>query len=218
MIGSNQSSGIRRSSLGIFAALFIISALILLARSRATHLPRWSAPDPVSISARAFTQERGNARTPAVSPDGTQVAFSWNGAGGSDYGIYIKPVAGDEPPRRLTEGGARDVYPVWSPDGRSIAFLRNPGDSASVIIKPLEGGEERKLLAISGHSIAWSRAANLLAVEECDPAMTQHYGIVGVGLFKRRKMAGIRSLDRCSVIRCLHTPSGRWRDSPSHLG
>ena len=158
------------------SALLVVGALVPLATSRDANTAKALIPEPSSISAMAFTNERGNARTPAISPDGTQVAFSWNGSGEQNYGIYIKPVGGDQPSRQLTGTGARDVYPVWSPDGRLIAFLRNPGDNASVWIKPIEGGPERKLLEISGHSLAWSRAANLLAVEH-RPSVGEAYAI-----------------------------------------
>ena len=54
-------------------------------------------------------------RHPAPSPDGTQVAFSWQGD------LWLVPSAGGQA-RRLTAHPAAERFPVWSRDGRWIAF------------------------------------------------------------------------------------------------
>src|SRR5437763_221069 len=53
--------------------------------------------------------------TPAVSPDGKTLAFSYLGD------IWSVPVAGGTA-MRLTIHEAHDAYPHYSPDGRWIAF------------------------------------------------------------------------------------------------
>ena len=70
-----------------------------------------------------ITASLGFAYRPALSPDGTSVAFSW-GLLGSSSDIYVKSVAGGEP-QRLTTNPASDAAPAWSPDGGSIAFMRS---------------------------------------------------------------------------------------------
>ena len=58
---------------------------------------------------------------PALSPDGSRIAFSSNLEG--SFHIYIVGVDG-EGMWRLTDGPKDDSEPAWSPDGSRIAFAR----------------------------------------------------------------------------------------------
>jgi hypothetical protein len=99
-------------------------------------------PEPVAAYRRILlTTYPGSERFPTFSPDGRQVAFSWDGEKRENYDIYVKLVDGGEP-LRLTSDPADDGYPAWSPDGRFIAFRR--GDHAIYLVSPL-GGAERKI-------------------------------------------------------------------------
>jgi len=80
---------------------------------------------------------------PAFSPDGNSIAFRrYSYAGGS--GIYVSPVGSDSP-QQLTSN-EEDDCPVWSPDGRFIAFTRRIGRSYAIHIIASDGGgaEKRK--------------------------------------------------------------------------
>jgi Tol biopolymer transport system component/DNA-binding winged helix-turn-helix (wHTH) protein len=93
-----------------------------------------------------LTMLRGLETSPTFSPDGTQVAFSWNGENEDNFDIYVKFVGSSEL-RRLTTDPAPDVSPAWSPDGRQIAFVRasaKEGDATIRLVSPL-GGADRKL-------------------------------------------------------------------------
>ncbi|MGH9632607.1 MAG: winged helix-turn-helix domain-containing protein, partial [Bryobacteraceae bacterium] len=91
---------------------------------------------------------------PDLSPDGSQVAFAWDGPSGGNYDIYVK-LTGPGEPIRLTDAPGRDVSPVWSPDGRWLAFVRfAPAagpvrilglEEAGVYVKPALGGAERQV-------------------------------------------------------------------------
>ena len=59
---------------------------------------------------------------PSLSPDGSQVAFTWNGPNEDNFDIYVKLVGPGEPVR-LTTNPLRDYCPAWSPDGRRIVFV-----------------------------------------------------------------------------------------------
>ena len=98
-----------------------------------------------SFTAVPLTSYPGNERQPTFSPDGNQVAFSWDGPEQRNFDIYVK-VIGAESPLRLTTDPAVDSSPAWSPDGRSLAFLRSlPGEKAAVMLIAPLGGPERKI-------------------------------------------------------------------------
>ena len=96
----------------------------------------------------------------SVSPDGKKIVFA-----GSYYdikdslirkeleGLHIMtiPVEGGEP-TQLTTNPASDGYPVWSPDGKSIAFIRKENNSEpllNIYMIPAEGGTPKKLTSES---------------------------------------------------------------------
>ena len=60
--------------------------------------------------------------------------------------LWTVGTSGSAASRRLT-AGPRDSAPRWSPDGRTLAFLRAPGekDRPQIYYLPLSGGEARKL-------------------------------------------------------------------------
>ena len=108
------------------------------------------------------------------SPDGSQVAFVWNGEKQDNDDIYVKVVA-KEGYIQLTTDPARDYDPAWSPDGSSIAFSRDlPGGRTAVYLIPPIGGAEHKIAETSTvpdiiensplRSLGWSPVGNSLAI------------------------------------------------------
>ena len=58
--------------------------------------------------------------------------------------IYTVPVDGGRA-MQLTTNPAHDTEPVWSPDGKRIAFASDRMGSMDVYIVSKEGGEPRRL-------------------------------------------------------------------------
>lgn len=85
---------------------------------------------------------------PAFSPDGNSVAFSWNGPAEDNQDIYLKLVDSSEP-LRLTTNPDFDTGPIYSPDGRRLAFTRftetQSGVIAGVYMIPALGGTEHRI-------------------------------------------------------------------------
>jgi len=103
----------------------------------------------------------GSNRDAAWSPDGNRIAFCSDRKG--EYDIWIMDVPEGEVSEEwekkaicLTgDDGADDLYPVWSPDGRWIAYI-SQGDIWS--ISP-EGGKARRITEdgdVRAWPIAWS--------------------------------------------------------------
>ncbi|HUK12076.1 MAG TPA: S41 family peptidase [Thermoanaerobaculaceae bacterium] len=77
-------------------------------------------------------------RTPAPSPDGSRIAFSWQGD------IWVAPAAGGAA-QRITANPAYDQRPVWFPDGKRLAFTSDREGSDDVFVVDLSGGAPQRL-------------------------------------------------------------------------
>jgi DNA-binding winged helix-turn-helix (wHTH) protein/Tol biopolymer transport system component len=142
----------------------------------------YKAPEP-SLTAIPVTSYPGSQFEPSFSPDGNQVAFAWNGPKQDNFDIYVKLIGTSGPPFRLTTDALPDHSPAWSPDGRFIAFIREPRERSAVIIIPALGGPERKIADISkireeipGPSLTWSPDGNSLVISDRD-SLTSPYAL-----------------------------------------
>ncbi len=90
-------------------------------------------------------------RTPDISPDGQVVAFSYLGD------IWTVPTIGGVA-RQLTTHVAHDVEPVFSPDGRHIAFSSNRHGSYDVFVMSAQGGRPTRLTfdSAADHVCGWT--------------------------------------------------------------
>jgi Tol biopolymer transport system component len=88
----------------------------------------------------------GPLTAPAWSHDGRRLAFISNRTGTSE--IYLMNADGTDQ-RRLTRNRASEYNPVWSPDGRSIAFTRRPREhwryDDDIYVLKADGTEGRNL-------------------------------------------------------------------------
>ena len=77
-------------------------------------------------------------RYPSISPDGKSIVFSFKGD------LYkVSSSGGDAIPLTLHE--AYDFMPVWSHDGKSIAFASDRYGNFDVYVMPANGGESKRL-------------------------------------------------------------------------
>ena len=124
----------RRLTLATFVlVLAAVAATVGHAESSAPAAQRWivfaahpnGGPGPLQLvrvrvdgtGLSQITTGSKSAIEPDFSPDGKSIAFARLGSG------IFRMNADGSGLRRLTSG-ARDVYPVWSRDGKKIAFLR----------------------------------------------------------------------------------------------
>jgi len=88
----------------------------------------------------------GYYRDPALSPDGTRLAYARKESAAGEYDIYILELAtGKE--TRLTLGPAADQGPVWSPgDGSSILYSSSRRDDPGLYRKSSNGVGNEELI------------------------------------------------------------------------
>lgn len=91
-----------------------------------------------------FTAIAGQAATPLwmrdvrISPDGTEIVFCYKGD------IYKMPAKGGKA-TQLTTQDSYECTPVWSPDGKQIAFASDRYGNFDVYVMPANGGTARRL-------------------------------------------------------------------------
>ena len=140
----------RRWALGATAVVLVaaaaIAVLFITPEKESTDSPL--ARQPVRL-----TTAGGLVHMPAISRDGTMIAYSAPAPGESHFDIWVQQVAGGQA-LRLTTDAYDDFYPVFSPDGATIAFQRPLGPAnvghrpaslgeSGIFLVPTLGGEPR---------------------------------------------------------------------------
>ena len=103
--------------------------------------PSLTAQQPTAPPARVPLAE------PAISPDGATIAF----ASGGD--LWTVPASGGDA-HLLVSDPATESRPLWSPDGRRLAFVSTRTGNGDVYVMTVESGEVRR--------VSWDDAAEQL--------------------------------------------------------
>lgn len=77
-------------------------------------------------------------RDARISPDGKRIAFSYKGD------IYTVPFSGGKA-QKITSGDAYEASPVWSPDGRKIAYTSDRNKGVDLYIMEADGSAPLRL-------------------------------------------------------------------------
>ncbi len=83
-------------------------------------------------------------RKNSISPDGTRIAFSYQGD------IYIVDTDGGKA-QQITTNSAYDTDPLWTPDGKNIVFSSYREKSKDIFITSAEGGKPERLTDFPGN-------------------------------------------------------------------
>lgn len=160
-------------------------------------LREWSPP--VAPHVRVLTAFPGVEQFPAFSPDGGQVAFSWNGEDRAQVDLYRIPVTGGAP-ERLTNDADVECHPAWSPDAGSIAFFRCSAGTTDAMretttevwVVELATGKKRRVADVSSPldagtaALAWTGDSRSLIVED-RPSINEPFGLFLLDLESGRK-------------------------------
>ena len=125
--------------------------------------------EPIAAPAKPF-------RMPRVSPDGTQVAVSVDDS--QDVWAFDFNRATMS---RLTFGNSVDLFPLWSPDNRRVAFTSNRDGQYNIYCKTVDGSgsEERLTNNVSYQAVhSWSRDGKLLAYVEINSESGRNIGLI----------------------------------------
>jgi serine/threonine protein kinase/Tol biopolymer transport system component len=210
--GWARNRGLRGAALATVPALVVGLGLLWVLWPKAHESPpdtraRESAPDARAFSIVPVTSPSGLTNYGSFSPDGREIAFSRIG-GKPQRNIYIEKIGASEPVQ-LTFGREDDRGPVWSPDGRYIAFCRLIADQTpvgrfAVYVMSAAGGGERRITE-GGEGVSWAPDGKTLAVAGPPDAS----GIFRVSLETGERTQLTRSgpyLDNFPVF----SPDGQW--------
>jgi Tol biopolymer transport system component/DNA-binding winged helix-turn-helix (wHTH) protein len=161
--GSRRWRQVRGWPLAAFGVL-VVAVLMPVAISR------WRAPGTQALPVLPLSTLPGSEIEPAMSPDGTRVAFTMNfNQTPMTSSLYVLTL-GASSPLRIPFGRGDCLSPAWSPDGSRLAFMRHDATISyhEIVIVPVAGGTERivgKVLS-QGHGIDWSPDERFLVVND----------------------------------------------------
>ncbi|ANQ51435.2 peptidase S41 [Flammeovirga sp. MY04] len=90
------------------------------------------------LSLTSFAQNPLWLRYPSISPDGTHIAFAYQGD------VYVVPTSGGEA-KAITTHVAYDFSPVWAPDSKHIAFASDRHGNFDLFLTTVDGGHPQRL-------------------------------------------------------------------------
>jgi dipeptidyl aminopeptidase/acylaminoacyl peptidase len=144
-----------------------------------------------------------------LSPDGKQVAFSWNPGG--QWEIFILPLDLSSAPKQLTSGPGAKFAPRWSPDGSRIAYVLDldGGELYDILIYDLVTGEHQNITPGTDDSIqmgfCWSPDGEWIAFASDRSGCFDTYVMPASG-GAARKVLALPFPD----WRIRWSPDGRW--------
>ena len=100
-----------------------------------------------------------NADDLAISPDGLSAAYSRIEPEAGRPRLYVRRFA-ERTAHAVTAGEWPERFPVWSPDGRTLAYELKKNDATNVAVVPASGGSPRLVTAERNESwpFGWSPA------------------------------------------------------------
>jgi Tol biopolymer transport system component/DNA-binding winged helix-turn-helix (wHTH) protein len=169
-------------------SLVVVALVLIWAGERVAHRRNAGSGGVPHFRVVPVTNLPGAAGTPALSPDGKQVAFFWEpegrevgewaGFSQEKSGLYVQLVGGSDPLRLTNSKGGFVSHAAWSPDGREIAFGRCDDDGGAIYTVSALGGPEHKVTDVmcrfgnAGYANWTQDGKALVLVDRCGSEQT----------------------------------------------
>lgn len=154
----------RRAILSLVTIIVVVSSSLAVA----------AAQQKLRVLDKETFLEMESVGNPEISPDGRQIVFTrtWVDKVKDQYrsNLWIVDVEGTRV-RQLTEGMWRDSDPVWSPDGKRVAFLSDRSGSTQIHVLWVETREVTQLthLGRAPSNLRWSPDGKSIAFTQMVP-------------------------------------------------
>ena len=171
--GSREGPSARGSGTLVPAGTVLVASVVAMTAGWFVFV-RKDSPQFANLRIQPLTSQTGWEGSPAISPDGKSVAFTWTERADTPPQIYVKQL-NDSAPIRLTDSHSEGTIGslVWSPDGKSIAFMRQHKGLSPIFVIASSGGNEKKILDSTSPYVSaridWSPDATELAFSDMLP-------------------------------------------------
>jgi serine/threonine-protein kinase len=144
---------------------------------------------------------------PRISPDGNRIAFGVDD--GKEADAYVYALGGGTSMQRITFGG-HNRFPIWTADGKRIAFQSDREGDRGIYWQPFDGGAaERLTKAEDGASHvpeSWSPSGDhfLYTIAKDSRVTLWHFSI------RDKKSTQFDDVSSTTTIGSAFSPDGRW--------
>jgi tricorn protease len=125
-----------------------------------------SGGTPVSVSANRYVNEY----FAAPAPDGKSVAFAARGFGSHQWWrkghshldeseLWLEHTSSKASYQQLTERGAKQLWPLWSADGKTLYFVSDRNGPQNLWMQPV-GGAAKQLTSFTNGRVLWPSMAH----------------------------------------------------------
>ncbi len=180
----------KRFKIALWAGVLVGAGLIFLGLS----VCRRSAAGSLFLGpSTVVTHLPGRAYQPAISPDGSSVAFVLHDSLKGARRLAIQKIGSNSQPNVLAAEGGDVFSPTWSPDGTKLAYLQFSGPRLYVMVRKASGESEPVIelfprrYELTARQLDWSPDGRLLAVSD-KYSDEEPFGIELVHLAERRKI------------------------------
>jgi serine/threonine protein kinase/Tol biopolymer transport system component len=190
--------GAAQFSISANGSLVYVSGGVRSVERRLVWVSRSGVEQPLAAPAHVYA-------TPRVAPDGRRLAAAITE---QDSQVWLYDFA-RETLTRLTFDGNLNYNPVWTPDGKRIAFTSNKEHVLNVFWQPTDGSGGSERLTTSEHLQApssWSPDSKTLAFNEVTPAAQRDIWVLRLG--DRKVEPFIQTQFDEAVPQ--FSPDGRW--------
>jgi serine/threonine-protein kinase len=169
----SPATGATQYSFSSTGSLVYVSGGVQATQLRLVWVNRHGAEQPLAVPARTYM-------FPRLSPDGRRLAVNIAEQGTQ---IWLYDLSRDTL-TRLTFEGSVNYLPIWTPDGKRIAFQSNKEGPGNIFWQLADGSGGLERLTTSDYTqgpMSWSRDGQLLAFHEVNPDTQRDIWVLRMG-------------------------------------